>query len=72
MYLSLPRNLKGEIGSLFDPCVNGMGGRPYCSSHMEVSYCIIGFGVIIRRNLRTLSLGLLLDSPRDNQHACGI
>ena len=25
-----PRNLKGGIGSLFDPCGNAMGRRPYC------------------------------------------
>ena len=30
-----PRNLKGGIRSLFDPCVNAMGRQPYCSSHME-------------------------------------
>ena len=34
-----PRNFKGGIGSLFDPCVNAMGRRPYWPSRMEVSYC---------------------------------
>ena len=24
-----PRNLKGGIGSLFDPCINAMERRPY-------------------------------------------
>ena len=42
---------KGE--SLFDPCVNAIGQRPYCLSRMEVSYCIFVFGAIIRRDLRT-------------------
>ena len=64
------RNLKGGIGSLFDPCVNAMGRRPYCSSRMEVGYCTFGFGAIIRRDLRTLSLPHV--SPRDNQYACAI
>ena len=41
-----PRNLKGGIGSLFDPCVNAMGRRPYWPSRMEVSYFTLGFGVI--------------------------
>ena len=27
--MSKPRNLKGVIGSLFDPCINAMGRRPY-------------------------------------------
>ena len=40
----IPRNLKGKIGSLFDPCVNAMGWRPYWPSHMEASYCTFGFG----------------------------
>ena len=34
-----PRNLKGEIGPLFDPCVNAMGRRTYWPSPMVVSYC---------------------------------
>ena len=34
------------IGSLFDPCVNAMGQRPYWLSRMEVSYCTFGFGAI--------------------------
>ena len=42
-----PRNLKGGIGSLFAPCVNAMGRRPYCSSRMVVSYCTFGFGAVI-------------------------
>ena len=46
IYQLLPRNLKGGIGSLFDPCVNAMGRRPYWPSCMEVSYCTFGFGVI--------------------------
>ena len=62
--------LKGGIGSLFDPCVNDMGQRPYCLSRMEVSYCTFGFGAIIRHDQRTLSLPR--DSPRDNQYACAI
>ena len=33
-----------------------MGRRPYWPSRMEVSYCTFGFGAIIRRDLRTLSL----------------
>ena len=70
MFQAHPRNLKGEIGSLFDPCVNAIGRRPYCPSRMEVSYCTFGFGAIIRRDLRTLSLPR--DSPRDNQFACVI
>ena len=41
-----------------------MGRRPYCLSRMEVSYCTFGFGVIIRHDLRTLSLPRYL--PRDN------
>ena len=36
---------------------------------MEVSYCTFGFGVIIRRNLPTLSLPR--DSPGNNLYACG-
>ena len=57
------RNFKGGSESLFDPCVNAMGWRPYCPSRMEVSYCTFGFGAIIRRDLRTLSLPH--DSSRD-------
>ena len=62
------RNLKEDIGSLFDPCVKVMGGRPYCPSCMEVSYCTFGLGAIIWRNLLTL----LSDSPCDNRFACVI
>ena len=51
-----PRNFKGGIRSLFEPCVNAMGRRPYWPSHMEVSYCTIGFGAIIWCDLRILSL----------------
>ena len=53
--MCVPRNLKGEILSLFDPCINALGQWPYCPSRMEVSYCTFGFGAIIRRDLRTLS-----------------
>ena len=28
-FVHMPRNLKGGIGSLFDPCVNAMGLRPF-------------------------------------------
>ena len=35
------RNLKGGVGSLFDPCVNVMGWQPYCPSRAEVSYSAI-------------------------------
>ena len=66
----IARNLKGGIGSLFDPFVNAMGRRPYCSSRMEGSYCTFGFGTIIRCDLRTLSL--LRDSPWDIQYVCAI
>ena len=62
-----PRNLKGGIGSLFAPCVNAMGRRPYCSSRMVVSYCTFGFGAVIQRDLCTLSLPC--DSPCCNQYA---
>ena len=51
----------------FDPCVNTMGQRPYWLSCMEVCYCTFGFGVIIRHDLRTLSLPC--DSPRDKHCA---
>ena len=64
------RNLKWGIGSLFDPCVNTMGRRPYCPSCMEVSCCTFGFSTIIRRDLRTLSLPH--DSQCDNLYACVI
>ena len=63
-----PRNLKGGIGSLFDPCVNTMGQRPYWLSRTEVSYCTSGFGGIIWSNLRTLSLPR--DSPCNNLSPC--
>ena len=65
-----PRNLKGGIWSLFNPCVNAMGPRPFWRSRMEVSYCTSGFGVIIRRDLSTLSLACVL--PRDNLNTCMI
>ena len=58
---------KRGIGSLFDPCVNAMGWWPYWQSRMEVSYCTFGFGMIIQRDWRTLSL--LHDSPHDNLYA---
>ena len=64
------RNLKGGIGSLFDPCINAMGRWPYCPSRMEVSYCTFRFGTIIWRDMRTLSLPR--DSRRDNLNACMI
>ena len=64
--LWLPKNLKGGIGSLFDPCVNTMGQRPYSSSRMEMSYCTFGFSAIIQCNLCTLSLPR--DSPRNIQY----
>ena len=64
--LWLPKNFKGGIRSLFDPCVNTMGQRPYCSSRMEMSYCTFGFSVIIQCNLCTLSLPR--DSPRNIQY----
>ena len=54
--LVVPKEFKRGIRSLFDPCVNAMGRRPYCPSHMEVSYCTFGFGAIIRCNLHTLPL----------------
>ena len=56
------RNLKGGIGSLFDPCVNAMRRQPCWPSRMEVSYCTFGFGANILRDLRTLSL------PHDSPH----
>ena len=68
--ISLSSNFKGGIESLFDHCVNAMGQWPYCPSHMEVSYYTFGFGAIIWRDLRTLSL--LHDSPRNNLYACVI
>ena len=40
---AIPRNLKGGIRSFFDPCVNAMGWRPYCSSRMEVSLLYLRF-----------------------------
>ena len=64
-HVKLSRKFKGEMGSLFDPCVKAMGQRPYWPSHMEVSYCIFRFGANIRCNVRTLSL--LRDSLCDNQ-----
>ena len=42
----LTRNLNGELGLLFDPCVNAMGWQPYWPSCMEASYCTFGFGAI--------------------------
>ena len=56
--------------SLFDPYVNVMERRPYCSSRMEVNYCIFGFGAIIRHDVRTLSLPR--DSSLNDQYACVI
>ena len=59
-FVLFPGNLKGGIGSLFDPCVNAtailtvMYGGELCSS---------GFGAIIWRDLRT---SLSRDSLRDN------
>ena len=64
------RNLKGGIGSLFDPCVNAMVRQPYCPSRMEVSYCTFEFVAIIRRDLYTLPL--LRDSLGHNLFACVI
>ena len=61
------RNIKRGIRSFFDPCVNAMGQRPYCLSRIEANYCTFGFGVIIRRDLRTLSLQH--DSSRNNLFA---
>ena len=63
-YSVKPRNLKGGIGFLFDPCVNAMW-----QPRMKVSYCTFGFGTIIRRDPRT---SLLRDSLCDNQYACVI
>ena len=70
MFTVIIKEFKRGIGSLFDPCVNAMGRRPYCPSRMEVSYCTFGFGTIILRDLRTLSLPH--DSPHGNQYACVI
>ena len=67
--LCASRNLKAGIGSLFDPCVNARRW-PYWLSRMEASYCTFGFGAIIRRDLRTLSLPR--DSLGDNLYACVI
>ena len=47
---SQPRNLKGEIGSLFEPCVNAVRRRPYWQLCMEVSYRTFRFSAIFRRN----------------------
>ena len=62
------RNLKGGFGSLFDPNVNAMGRRLYFPSRMEVSYCTFGLGMIIRHDLRTLSL--TRGSSCDNLYMC--
>ena len=43
-HVNLSRKFKGEMGSLYDPCVKAMGQQPYWPSHMEVSYCIFRFG----------------------------
>ena len=51
----IPRNLKGGIRSLFDPCVKAMGQWPFWQSCMEVSYRTTGFA-FIRHNLCTVSL----------------
>ena len=45
------KEIKRGIGSLFDPCVNAMGWRPYRLSHMEDIYCTFRFGEVIRHNL---------------------
>ena len=42
-----PKEFEGGIRSLFDPCVNAMGRRPYWPSRpsrLQVSYCTFGFG----------------------------
>ena len=54
-HLKHPRNLRGNQSPLFDTYVNVMEQWPYCMSHLEVSYCIFGFGVIIQYDLRTLA-----------------
>ena len=64
LYSVCTKDSKRGIWSLFDPCVNTVGRRPYCLSRMEESYCTFGFSAIIRRDLRTLSL------PRDSMHVC--
>ena len=51
----------------FDHCVIAMGSGHIARQVWEVSYRTFGFGAIIRRDLRTLSLPR--DSPRDNQYA---
>ena len=63
----IQRNLKGGIGSLFDPCVNAMGWGGHIGHHLW-SYCTFRFGAIIRRDLYTLSLPR--DSPCDYLYAC--
>ena len=35
-WTAIPKEFEGGIGSLFDPCVNATGQRPYCLSRMEV------------------------------------
>ena len=65
-----PKEFKSGIESLFDPCVNAVGRRPYCPSCMEASYCTFGFCAIIRRDLHTLLLPC--GSPCNNQYACMI
>ena len=55
-HVSGPKNLKGGIGSLFDPCVNAKGWQPYWPSYMEVSYCTFGFAAVNWRDLRKVLL----------------
>ena len=43
----IPRKYKRESGLFF---TNAMEQRPYCRSHMEVSYCTFGFGAICAHN----------------------
>ena len=57
-------------GDLVLCALNTMEWRPYCPSRVEVSYCTFGFGAIMLRDLRTLSLPR--DSPCNNQYACVI
>ena len=65
-----PRNLKGGIGPLFDPCVNAMGRRPFWPSRMEVSYCTFGlkqlFGSVVHRATTCMHAWFKLDT-RDRQ-----
>ena len=47
--------IKG-MGFIFEPCVNAVGWRPSWRSRMVVSYCTCGFGAVIQRDLRKVSL----------------